>query len=116
MSALNSLCVVPKLDSKSDNTLKVTCSRLPCEFTFDAIQLPEPEPPTKLKDDSLQYLYKIDANESLIKVKSNNPDIEDLASHIRVYANAPYELVNKDNLLYYDFDQYIDYILIYPTK
>lgn len=75
MEAMNSLCVLPKLESKPDYTLKVTCRDLPCEFSFDAVQLPEPVPSKELKDDSLVYLYKIDANESLIKVKSNDPHI-----------------------------------------
>ena len=104
INTLNALCVVPKVNGTNDNVLKVTCSRLPCEYTFDAIQLPEPKPARELKDDSLQYLYKINTDESLIKVKSNDPNIDDLASQIRVYVNAPYELVNKDNnLVYYDF-------------
>lgn len=117
MVAMNSLCVLPKLESKTNNTLKVTCSKLPCEFTFDALQLPEPVLATQLKDDALIYLYKINANESLIKVKSNDPHIENFASKVKVYANAPYELVNKDgNLLYYDFDQFVDYLMVYPEK
>lgn len=49
-------------------------------------------------------------------MKSNDPAIEDLASEVRVYANAPYELINKDgNLVYYDFYEYIDYVLINPS-
>lgn len=59
----------------------------------------------------------MDANESLIKVKSNDPSIKDFAAEVRVYCNVPYELVAKDgNLLYYDFYEYVDYVLIYPSK
>lgn len=117
LNTMNGLCVVPKIDGKGGNTLKVTCSKLPCEYTFDAIQLPDPEPAAQLKNDSLQYLYKVNANESLIKVKSNDPNVQSLASKVKVYANAPYELVNNENnLLYYDFDQFVDYVLILPNQ
>jgi hypothetical protein len=42
MKTLNSLCVIPKINGSNDNTVKVSCNNLPCEFTFDALQLPEP--------------------------------------------------------------------------
>ena len=115
MTKMNSLCVIPKVSATGPATLKVTCSQLPCEFGFEALQLPEPH--TSNKNESLQYLYNLNSSDPTLTVISTDPKISDLGNKVRVYTNGQYEVSTKDNnILYYDFDGHVDYVLVYPNS
>lgn len=92
---------------------RLSCTKSPCDEVFDPIQSDLAEYSENMEP--MQVIYNVNHNNSIVSFSCNDSNIEHFSQQLQIYANTPYELIDKGPIIYVIFEGQLKEMLVLPT-
>ncbi len=63
----------------------------------------------------MEAIYSVNRNNSIISVSCNDSSVEHFREQVRIYANTPYQVIDKGPIIYVIFEGFLKELLILPS-
>lgn len=93
---------------------RIECAKAPCEEVIDPVQADISE--VKQQSQPLGIIYNVNQNSTIVELSCNDSNVEHFVNEIKVYANTPYDIINRGPLIYLTFQGELKELLLLPSE